>query len=47
MDLKAPSAIYLSDRDILKIRKESKYQAYIIFFKPFWYLLVLTLFIKL
>ena len=35
MDLKAPSAIYLSDRDILKIRKESKYQAYIIFFKPF------------
>ena len=35
MELKAPSAIYLSDRDILKIKKESKYQAYIIFFKPY------------
>lgn len=34
MDLKAPSAIYLSDRDILKNKKESKYQAYMIFFKP-------------
>ena len=35
MELKAPSAIYLSDRDVLKINKESKYQAYIIFFKPY------------
>lgn len=34
MDLKAPSAIYLSDKDELKIKKESKYQAYIILFKP-------------
>ena len=34
MELKAPSAIYLSDRDILKNKKESKYQAYMIFFKP-------------
>ncbi len=35
MDLKAPSALYLSDRDILNIKKESKYQAYIILFKPY------------
>ena len=33
-DLKAPSAIYLSDKDVLEIKKESKYQAYIVIFKP-------------